>query len=605
LRDVLPAIAVGLGAYLWLDQVNGGAWPGHDQAQSLVLVQDCVQLSVCHLTSVDSGLRGFTNGAVWLHILTAVGLLGGTTVAARALLLCLMAVGIGALFLCTKRWLRPAFALPAALFALAGLTGGGGWEPGPGEVAAANLVDASALFFPATICACALLIFVATNRTLALVVAAVFASHCTNTHVAGAVLIPSLLASAALVGRSPIGSVALAAIAYVATTLITSPMALMTSLSHLTETDELAAVFALAVLLGACAIARSHFLRLDTRGRALILAVSMIVPLAAAALILQRPMSSRYLVPVLAPLAVVAAGLMVTAIDRIAGGHRRLAQLGQLLPVALGVACVLEVSEPAASKGWTFEDGRALAEHVGKRGWCYAQQFARIQGPQCNLMAYAVIPYACHASPDDAAIDRRRQLRIWRADATHLPPIPRAAESIATGEDRVIVVSEIDSWIDKPRAELCVTEDITLGGEGERRCRRPEEPDADPFLYSRRLSLGFEDAMFQPPLRMIYSFPIEPTVGETRQFLFSDNPFDHDARPRCGWQVTRATGLTADPPLPANPVRLTSANGARGLLVIERVLGGAECSDVFPGWQIPCHWETVSDDPRWMQEKGF
>jgi hypothetical protein len=612
--EVLLALVVGIGAGLWLDHVNAGAWTGHDQTTGLLMAQDCLRLSTCHLTSVDSGVRGFTNGAIWLHLVTAVGLLGGTATAVSTTLLVLMAAGITAIFLCTWRWLHPGAALPAALFALMAVASGNGPSAGPGDLSTANLVDASAVFLPTTLFACALLIFVSTSRSMALVVAAVFASHAANTHVAAMGLLPSLIAAAALAGRRPVASTLLAMGVYTLTTLLSSPEALRNSLSHLDPSEKTQVLVGLVVLVVVCSLASARFRRLGALTRAGILAAWMVAPLASGALLLlgaHRELSPRYLVPVIAPLAVALALLPVYGLDLLTRGQPRLARRGYALLAVVAAACVVNARPPPGGWEWTYQDGQRVAEHLAHHGWCYAQQFARLQTPQCTPLTYAVMPFACHAT-GSTTVDPRRQERVWLGDPERLPELPTGAEVLPTGPRRAVVLSAITSWLDKTNAELCVMDITPDGRRSEPRCSRPEDPEASPFLYSHRLGLGFRDARFQAPFVMTYAFPVRPDAGETHRFAFLDDngqfprvgSGDGRTALRCGWQVTRVEGLEADQALPANPVRLTSRTGAPGRIVIERLVGAPPCLDFFPGQQIPCHWETTPGDPSWMQEQG-
>jgi hypothetical protein len=612
--DLAAAAAVAAGALLWLHHVNGGAWTGRDQTTGLLMARDCVRLSTCHLTGVDSGVRGFTNGALWPHLLALVDLLGGTTVAASRALMALMAAAVGAVFLCAWRWLRPAVALPAALFALLGVASGSGPSAGPGDLSTANLVDASFAFFPTTLCACALLVFVHSGRAAALAVAAVFASHAMNTHVAGASLLPALVASAALAGRRPLAAVALALAAFLAATLVSSPEALRNSLTHLRSGEVFAALAAAAALAGAGALCNARHRRLGPAARAGVLAAWLVAPAAGGALLLHlahREFSPRYFAPVIAPLAALAAALLVLAADLLTGRRPRLAALGFALPPLVALACLRRYEPPHAYGGWTFEDGRAVAEHLGRRGWCYSRQFARLQTPRCTSLTYAVMPYACRAAADPGAAASRRQVRLWLGARSRLPALPPGAAVLPTGGGRVVALVELDSWVNTAEAELCVT-GLGPGATGEPRCVRPDEPDAEPFLYSHRLGLGFRDANLPPPFRMSYSFPLRPDAGQTHRLAFPEDagsapavqPASGHAR-GCGWQVTRVEGLDADRPLPANPVRLTSRDGAPGRIVVERVVGAPPCMDPFPGQQVPCLWEATPHDPAWMHEQPF
>jgi hypothetical protein len=611
----LPLAAVAaLVALAWLLRFDAGAWTGHDQTTGLLMARDCVERSTCQLTGVDSGVRGFTNGALWPHLLSAVGLLGGASVALSRTLAALMAAAVGAVFVCTWRWLRPAAAPAAALLTLLGVASGHGPSAGPGDLSTTNLVDASFAFFPTTLCACALLVFVLTSRPAALVAAAVLASHALNTHVAGASLLPALVASAALAGRRPLLSAALAVATHLAATLVSSPEALRNSLSHLQPAEKYGALAALAALAVACALAAPLYRRLGPSARAAVLGAWLVAPTAGGVLLLHlahRELSTRYFAPVIAPLAVAAAALMVLAVDLATHRRPRLAPLAWALPALVAVVALVRAQPPRSYPVWTFEDGRVVAAHLARRGWCYSRQFARLQTPRCTTLAYAVMPYACYAERDPGAAAARRQVRAFVADPARLPPLPRGAAVLPVHPGRAVVLSEVDSWVDTADAELCVT-GLGPGASPQPACTRPDAPDAEPFLYAHRLALGFRDANLAQPFRMTYSFALRPAAGQSRRIAFPDDAGSGvGARPGagnalgCGWQVARVEGAEADRPLPANPVVLRSRDGTPGRIVLERVVGAAPCMNPFPGQQIPCRWETTPDDPAWMQEQAF
>lgn len=596
-RDLGLMTAVALAAGLWLDQVNPQAWAGDDESAGMLLAQDCVKLSVCHLTSIDSGVTGFVNGAVWLHLLALVGMLGGTTVAVRMVVICLMAAGVGVVFLTVRRWIGPAFALPAAVFALYGLSTGN-------ELSASNLVDASAVFFPAALSACALLVFVRTQRLSALILSALLLSHATNTHVAAASLWPALILSSVLFARRPVVGGVIAVGSYLVMTLITSRFALMDSWGHLPTATHWILVTGWIAVVGIGAWVHPRFLALGTKARTAVLGTWLLLPHGAGVLWLHaqhRPPTGRYLPPIVAPLAVLAAVVLVVVLGRIAGLVRA-AWLGRWGAVAVGCACLATAPPPHTAGSWTFEDGRIAAQHLENRGWCQAQQFARVQGPQCTSFAFAAIPYACKGPADT---DFRRQVRVWVADGRQLPAMTPSVEVVPARGDRVLLMSEVSSWVDKQHPDLCFT---TPAG---RACTQPEEADPEPFLYSRRLALGFGNALHEAPYTMSFSFPLAPAAGESHRFSFVDDARSFGADPghenvaklpKCGWQIVQATGLESDRPLPANPVTFTSKDGAPGRLVVERVVGG-DCGSGFPGRQIPCHLETTTNDPPWMQPR--
>ncbi len=614
--DLGLATLVALAAAAWLSHVHGGPWTGHDQTTGLLLAQDCLQRDTCHLTSVDSGIRGFTNGALWPHLLTVVAALHGTAATLRGTLVAFAAVSAGLVFLTSWRWLRPAVALPAAVFAVAGFGAGGGPSAGPGDPGPSNLVDASAACLPTALFACALLVFVRTRRTPALLLAAVFASHAMNTHVAGAALVPGLVAAAALAGRWPVPLAALALATHAATTLVTSPAALAVSLSHIDRSERIAIASGIAVLVAVCRVAHPRFVRAGPALRSAVVGAALVLPVAAAAAMLlrdHREFSPRYLAPVIAPLAMMAGALAAALPSLAARALPALRPAAFALPPLAAMAALFAVEAPPPPRVWTYDDGRVVAAALRREGACYDRVFGRLQTPQCTPVTYAVMPYACFGGDDLGALDDRRAWRAWLAPGGELPALPHNARVLpVAGGDRV-VLSAVDSWIDTSDIEVCTTPDLTLGDAvAPRTCHRPEAPDAAPFLFSRRLQLGYGDAYFQPPFRMVYTLALRPTPGAPRLLWLPDGdvPLPRDpsmpppnaARAHCGWQVTAVTGVLADRPLPANPVRLSSPEGAPASVVVERLVGAPDCFDPFPGQQLPCVWEATPDDPAWMQD---
>jgi hypothetical protein len=593
-RELALVTAVALLAGVWLDHVNPPAWAGDDEAAGLVLAQDCVKLSVCHTESLDSGVPGFTNGAVWLHLLTAVGLLGGTTWATRMVVIVFMSLGVGLVFLTTRRWIRPSFAPAAAVFAVYGLARGG-------DLSASNLVDASAAFFPAALCSAALLVFVHTRPLPALIIAAAQLSLAVNMHVASASLLPALIAIAAFGGRRPWLAAVAATVTYFSLAFVTSSYALFDSWDRINPMVVRAGVAGWVGVVIAGTVLRGWFASWSAAAKTAFVAAWLLLPHGLGVVWLEmqhRPPTDRYLPPIIAPLAVLVAALLVGPLEWI-GGRVRLAFLGRWVPVAAGVGCVAMAPSPHTAGQWTFEDGRIVAEHLEKKGWCYSEQFGRIQGPQCTSYAYAAMPYACPAAGPS---DFRKQLRLWVTDASR---VPAGIEALPTRGGHVVLMSEVQSWIDKQRCEVC------FESGGEKRCSKPELPDAPPFLYSVRREMGFGNANHMPPYTVSYAFPLQAVAGQTHRFSFVDDPgsFGPDAGrdtvskiPKCGWLVTEATGMKSDRPLPANPVELTSIAGESGRLVIERVVGGPDCPGGYPGRQLPCHLETTSDDPEWMRQ---
>ena len=66
-------------AFAWLNHVNPLEFPNNDDSiRDQLMASDCVDLGHCYLIGPATSLSGFHQGAVWLDLLVAVRLAGGT-----------------------------------------------------------------------------------------------------------------------------------------------------------------------------------------------------------------------------------------------------------------------------------------------------------------------------------------------------------------------------------------------------------------------------------------------------------------------------------------------------------------------------------------------
>jgi hypothetical protein len=596
MTSVPAAVAVGIASSVWLHHISPAVRAGVDQSIGLLLAQDCLRESVCHLEALGSGVQFWLNGAVWLHLLTAVGLFTMSASAIKLVLLVLSGCGVATIFISTWRWLRPAWALPAAIIATAALSF-------LGDLSAASMVDASAVFFPAAICTCALLVFVQSGHLAPLAIAAVFASHATNTHVAAAVLLPAVLLAAVIASPRPLAATALAGVLYLLTGLTTSATAVIQNLWGQFPGRAVGVLAGLAVLMLICAAARPRFAALGSTGRAGVLTVLVAGPVVAGYAVLSlhsAPTTSRYVAAAIPLGAVALSGLLVETLDALARRTVARAWVGAFLAPLLAVLSAARVPEPQVwmpTGDWTYEDGQRLAELLSSRGWCYARAARRIQSDECAAVADAVMPYACHDEIDHDGPELRQQMRVWLADTRQPLESPAGAETLVSGGTRKIVLSPIDSWLDLSAVDVCTTTHRPDGGESAPVCVRPAEDDGAPWLYSHRWSTGLSQSAQLKHVKL--SIPIYPVAGQTHGITFPENPVNAGGGQGCVWKITGVEGLDAEPALPATAVRLTSISGSPGRIVVERMGPDGPCDINLH--RVPCVWETRPEDPAWMR----
>lgn len=587
-------LLVALLAFLWLDHVNPPFPLLDDGVRDQLLSRDCAELGRCHMIGANASLAGFHHGPIWVQLLAAVRLLGGDTDQERALVIALMAASAATLFTVVWRWLDPAVALPAAVLFAAAL----GADAYP-----SLLINPSLAPLPNVLTAAGILCYALSGRSAFLVLAAFALGVGISAHIGAATLGVALVAVALLAGRHP-RRAALAAVAVTgATYAISSTAALRANALALAEPARLAAgaTAGLALVLG-CRWWRPAFRRQSWHGRAIVVGLLLVGPFAVTALWLvvreQHHFSIMYLHPVLAPAAVLVASAL--ALPCLRAG--RTWPPWRWLPTALGLGVAVYVAGsaiaagvPAALGPWTVADARAIEAHLVERGWDYESLVFRVQAPACRQLVIGLSMVA--AAPVMRAPDTgygNRQVQIVAAPAAAFPPDTGSLARVALADGRTAVVREVDSWLQPESLRAC-----RIPGTARAPACAPAQGrilDAigpQRFLFITRAFPAIHGLEVLPPYTARYEIPLTLGAAGTRDVAVLEP--DHGA---CGWQITGATGVEVETPLPARRVRLRAGQAASGTLALTRVVGAEGCDAHEADTRYPpCVFEAAPGDP--------
>jgi hypothetical protein len=341
-------------------------------------------------------------------------------------------------------------------------------------------------------------------------------------------------------------------------------------------------------------IVGSHFRRLAWTARAWVAGGIIVLPFALAALWIvfwqKHGFGGSYLHPIVGPAAVLAAALFSLPFELAA--KRRV--VWRWIPTAASlVATVFLVRPLTANPGlWSFADGRALAGEMTRHGWSYEDLVFHLQSRECRDLLTQVSVFA--PPPNETARRGRRSLQVLKARRDVAVPFARLGDVIPLQSEDVLVVREVESWLQPASLKACrlptdarpaLCEEANLGAT---RLLASER-----FMFATRSFPEIHRLDLPPPYIARYEVPISPLAGESRQLLLTD-----DSAPGCGWRITRVDGVRVDGPLPARVVRLHSDSGEGGLLVFERPFGTAACpSSGFDRRYPPCLFESQPGDP--------
>jgi hypothetical protein len=598
LVPILGAIAVALVAFAWLDHVNPPPFMNDDGIRDQLLVRDCIELGRCHLIGASASLRGFSHGAVWIELLTAVRLLGGDIASQRTVVPALLALTVGTLFVVVWRWLRPSLALPAAVLLLAAMGV---------DVTPSMLIAPSAAAVPDSIVALALLCYGLSRQRRFLLVAAFALGVAINVHVGSLILVAPLLGIAVLGRPRAWREVLMSVGVLTATSVLTSSAALRANAIAVAGPGRLlpAVSGGLVVLLASAAFG-ARFRRWSWDARAAAVGLVLVVPFALASLWLVRwhghHFSLIYLHPVLAPAAVLLAALLAAPFE-IAGRRRApwrwipsAASAAAVALVALGVwhppgvATAASLASASEATSWSLPHAASIADQATRRGWSFEDLVFHIQGNACRELLAGM---AMTAPPPRAApIARARQLQVVKAAHGAPPAVGEPHDVVELGPSSVAIVREIASWLRPDRLRVCLA---PAGAPA--RCAAPAARPAEvftpeQFLFITRSYPEIHRLDVPPPYVARYEIPLVPDAGERRDLILTDR-----TAPDAGWRFTGAEGLRIEGDLPAKRVRVHSETGAAGVLVIEKAFGPSSGNpDDLDMRYPPCMFEAPPGD---------
>lgn len=568
-------IVVVLAAFVSLSRFNAAISINDDGVRDQLLARDCADLGRCHLTGPGTSVAGFQQGAAWLDVLVAIRVLGGDIATDLRVVLTLLALSAGTVFVVVWRWIRPSMAFPAAFYMLNGLT----IDQSP-----ALLTNPCASAFADVLVAAGILCYGLSGRRRFLMLAAVALGVAVNLHVASVTLVPALVAVPGLVQRRPWRDLVAATILTLLVCLATSPVALAANVAELMNRDALMPGLVAALLLVAVTtVLGPRFRRSSWDVRAWALGFMLVAPFACGWLWLVRhehhDFNPYYLHPIVGPAATLYAAALCTPFELAA---RRIRPL-RWAPTAVAVALLSTyVTGPVlgSPRFWSVEDAQTIVTQAESHGYAFEDLVFHLQAAHCfellSGMAMGAAPPATFAPGRHG----RRQLRVTRVRDDHaVPGAPAVVVPLSDGA--AAVLRDIDSWMDTDglipcrvptngRPEACA--DTTT--------RHVEQMTPERFLLSLYSDTGMHGLDVARPYVARYTIPLVPVAGETRELRLVPSDSLHDSTTaECGWRITRVEGVDVDGSLPARQVRLHSATGTPGSLVVEKPFGTAACLD--------------------------
>jgi len=593
LIPILCALVITLVAFAWLDHVNPGFLVSEDGIRDQLLARDCTDLGQCHLIGPRTSVSEFQQGAVWLDLLIAIRLLGGDTATVRTTVFALMALAVGTLCIVIWRWVRPSIALPASILLIAALSVSR--DP-------IQLVNGSISAFPDVLTAAGLLCYALSGRYRFIVLSAFALGLAINVHIGALSLLPPLIVIAALAGARPWRALFAAGIVLVATSFVTSRAAVLANVLALVKHGNLLPLLAaaLSIALVSARFGR-RFRSLSSDARAWITGLILIAPFGVGVLWLmlgrEHFFDFRYLHPILAPAAALAAAVVWLPFTL---GARWFAAL-QWIPAAASLAVAATMAARAYSgpavagliAAWPLTEASVIADQATRLGWSYEDLVFRLQATECNELLAAMSVSA--PLPNPVPRDGRSQLQVIKVRRDAIPPLLDLKDVVPLEGNMVAVVRQIGSWMRPDRLVACRR---SVSSQGAPTCSvasrpAPETRRPEQFLFATRSAPGIHSLDLPTPYVATYEVPLSPETGASRELVIVDQ-----TSPECGWRFTRVDGVHSDDRLPASRVRLHSATGESGLLVIEKPFGTTAC----PGNEVdnrypPCVFEMRKDDP--------
>jgi hypothetical protein len=592
-RSPLPwAVLVGLLTFLWVDRMDPADSLGGDAVRDQLLARDCIELGRCHLSGAHTSYRNFYQGTLWVDLVIAVRVLGGDEAALRFVVLLLIALSGATLFIVAWRWLSASIAVVAAIFFAATHS----------QVLSASLLtNPSAAAFPNVLASAGLLLYALSGQRRFLILSALGIGLAIDFHFAAVGLVVPFLVIGASSRPQPWSNLLASFGVLVAVQALSSPAALYANLIVLGGTGIVLALVGATSLVIVSARLGARFRKLPYGVRASVAGVAIVVPfvLLSAYVVFwtKHHFGVYYLHPIMVPVVVLASAALCVPFALASGSIKELRSLPAGIPagiIAL-LLCRFDQSPPMGrspqTTSWRPTEARVIAEEAARRGWSYDDLVFRLQSDECYELLREMSMVA--PPPQGARRKDQRQLQVVKLTREQLARNHRLGDALPIGSGEMVILRETDSWLRPHALRACQN---PTGGSSPLCSDAVLLPDrrlpTTPFSFLNRSlpQIHFLDGPL--PYVASYEFPLAPTEGEHMDVRISERR----SEPHCGWRFTAARGVEVAGGLPAERVRLYSADGSAASLVVEKTFGSADCTDQDTRYP-PCLFEMKPGDP--------
>ena len=486
-----------------------------DTARDLLIARDCVVGVACSGAGPRTSFGGWTQGALWSHVLELRELLGlglgvleevsHLTLAAAAALVPLAARSLDR----TPSALTWAMWFPASLVSIAYPTL---WNP--------------TLLPLALCCFCAAFFHAARARSsVAFAAAAAALAISIGLHVVCALLVPLLLAAAVACAARPLIAVTAAATIMVGVLAISSPGAFAANWPLVAAQAPIAALVLAAGMAAGATVrrrlsARDGGARADAVAHGLCIYLVCLLPLLA--VMADHALRLRYLAPLVTPAAI----LLSTR----AGGRRP----PRAWVRAAGVVVVLmgyitfAITETILNPSFRLIEVERVADAIYGRGVSYGYLYRHLRGPEAVRLLGTLAALEPLGPPPQ--VTDQRDLLVLRVERRDLPPdVPADWTVVELDGPHVAVAVPYVPWVRLSPLEICratetpscVTMEVSTP---EQHAGMRWADRAYPSLLDKERPARGQEVSYRLPLRPL------PGGSSRRVHLFADD---------CpGWRVT-------------------------------------------------------------------
>lgn len=532
-----------------------------DTARDLLIARDCVVGVACSGAGPRTSFGGWTQGALWSHVLElrellglGLGLLEELThfgLAAAAALVALVARSLDR----TPSALTWALWFPASLVTINYPTL---WNP--------------TLLPLALSCFCLAFFHAARSRSSVAVIAAAAALAISiDLHVVCALLVPLMLAAAVACAARPTVAVTASAAVIVGVLAVSSPGSFAANWPLVASRASLVVLVLLAAV-GAGATARRVLAARDGGARAVAVARALctylvcLLPLLA--VLTDHALRVRYLAPLVTPAAI----LLSTRASQ--QPPRAWVRAASVVAVVLGFIA-FAVADRILDPSFRVTEIERVADAVYRRGVSYGYLYRHLRGPD-SVRLLGMLAALEPVGPTPTITDER-DLLVLRVEQQHLPTnVPADWTVVELDGPYVAVAIPYVPWVRLSPLEICRANEmppcVALEVDAlEQHAGMRWADRAYPSLLAKRRPARGQEVLYRLPLRPL------PGGSSRRVHLFAD---------RCeGWRVT-AGGVGDD-------------DGRSVLVEADHGVGDVEFSVVAgPGcrWWLPPFAEAIEGD---------